>query len=90
MLVVIVPAMVATSGIDLNASLAMVPLCNVSLACKEMMVKPRAYFRVQPACVPSPPWQQQSGCSTAKKDCSGRKDQAKRGVLAAFVAENMG
>lgn len=38
MLVVIVPAMVAIlPGIDLNASLAMVPLANVSLACKEMM-----------------------------------------------------
>jgi sodium transport system permease protein len=39
MLVVIVPAIGALlPGVELNASLAMVPLLNVSLVCKEMMV----------------------------------------------------
>lgn len=38
MLVVIVPAIAATlPGVDLNASLAVVPLLNVSLVCKEMI-----------------------------------------------------
>ena len=38
MLVVIVPTMVAIlPGVDLNASLAVVPLLNVSLICKEMI-----------------------------------------------------
>jgi sodium transport system permease protein len=38
MLVVIVPAMAAMlPGVDLNASLAVVPLLNVSLVCKEMI-----------------------------------------------------
>jgi sodium transport system permease protein len=38
MLVVIVPAITAMlPGVDLNASLAVVPLMNVSLVCKEMI-----------------------------------------------------
>jgi sodium transport system permease protein len=38
MLVMIVPTMTAMlPGVDLTASLALVPVLNVSLACKEMM-----------------------------------------------------
>ena len=38
MMVVIMPAIVAMlPGVELNASLAVVPLLNVSLVCKEMM-----------------------------------------------------